>query len=135
MDELFVALLGAIAEVIFEVFLEAGTEVVVALVLRTSKGLLRGLIRLGPILATTGFAIPGFTFGALSVLVLPHPVFHPNRFHGISLILSPLATGLIMSQVGRRRRRRGKITVPMESFGYGYAFALAMSLVRFFFAV
>jgi hypothetical protein len=61
-------------------------------------------------------------------------MFQHNRFHGISLVLSPLATGLIMSQIGRRSRRRGGITVPIEKFGYGYVFALAMALVRFFFA-
>jgi hypothetical protein len=51
--------------------------------------------------------------------------------HGISLLISPLLTGLAMATVGRGVRRRGRAPVRIESFGYGFAFAFAFALVRF----
>jgi hypothetical protein len=55
---------------------------------------------------------------------------HPSRFHGISVIASPLIAGIVMSQLGRVLRNHGRRVMPIESFGYGFAFAFAMALVR-----
>ena len=51
----------------------------------------------------------------------------------MSLILSPLITGSVMSLIGSSVRRHGKKPTRIESFGYGFAFALGMAAVRFFF--
>jgi len=85
---------------------------------------------MGPLFAVVTFALLGAGFGELSVLAHPHPVFHATRFHGISLLLSPFITGLMMSWVGRGHRRRGQEPMRIESFSYGFTFALAMVLVR-----
>jgi hypothetical protein len=76
------------------------------------------------------FTMLGLTFGFVSILVLPHPLVHPSRFHGISLLISPVVTGLIMGFIGRAVRRRGKTPVRIESFAYGFTFAFAMALIR-----
>jgi hypothetical protein len=75
----------------------------------------------------------GAACGVGSVLLFPHALVHPSRFHGISLVVSPVITGLIMSQTGLMRRRKGKETIRIESFGYGFTFALGVAVVRFLF--
>lgn len=131
MEELLLAVLGAIAETLFELFLEFVLGAIIAFFSRATRKLFGGLIDLGAIPATIAFALLGAALGEFSVIVFPHPLFHPSSFHGISLLVSPLATGFVMSLVGRHRRRRGRDTVRIESFGYGYIFALTMALVRF----
>ena len=58
----------------------------------------------------------------------------PSKFHGISLVISPVITGFFMSQVGIMLRRTGKRAVQIESFGYGFTFALGLAIIRFAFA-
>lgn len=70
--------------------------------------------------------------GGISVLFFPHPIVHPSRFHGVSLIISPVLALLGMSFVGSTMRKRNRV-MQLESFGYGFAFAFGMALVRFFF--
>jgi len=70
----------------------------------------------------------------LSVLIFPHPLFHPSRIHGISLLISPVIAGLLMALLGSTLRKRGKKVVRLESFGYGFAFAFGMALIRLIYA-
>ena len=72
----------------------------------------------------------GLGLGFLSSLVLPHPLVHPSKLHGISLLISPVITGLIMGMVGQMVRRRGNTPVRIESFAYGFTFAFAFALLR-----
>jgi hypothetical protein len=67
----------------------------------------------------------------LSAWMFPHPLVHTSKLHGISLLFSPVATGLVMAYIGRVWRRRGRTSVRIESFSYGFTFALAMALIRF----
>jgi hypothetical protein len=125
--------LGLIAEALFESLLEVILGESIAFIARRTTRRQRKLNRLGPVYATAVYALIGAAAGELSVLVFHHRLFHPSRLPGISLLLSPLATGLVMSQAGRAGRRRGRQTASIESFGYGYTFALAFALVRFLF--
>ena len=139
-DELIAAILGAIAEVLFEVFLQLIAEAVLDLASRALLGLFTGLaeaLKGNRVLTGLMYALLGALAGALSLLVLPHPVIHrehPSRFHGISLLISPILTGLVLSSVGGVMRRRGMKVTPVETFGYGFAFALGMALIRFLFS-
>jgi hypothetical protein len=139
-DELLGAILGAIAEFLLEAFLELIAAVILDLASRVLLGLFTSLTEaVKDNRALTGFvyALLGVLAGALSLLVLPHPLIHreqPIRFHGISLLISPIIAGLVLSSVGAVMRRWGKKVTPVETFGYGFAFALGMALVRFFFA-
>ncbi len=84
-------------------------------------------------LALAGYALLGLFAGAVSVLLLPHPLFHPSRIRGVSLLISPLVTGALMAIVGSMLRRHERETVRIESFAYGSIFAFGMALVRLLF--
>jgi hypothetical protein len=73
----------------------------------------------------------GAVVGWISIGIIPSPVFHPGRFHGFSLIMSPLLTGLVMAFVGSDLRRRKEMPAALESFSGGFSFAFGMALVRF----
>ena len=76
------------------------------------------------------YSFLGALAGALSAAILPHPLVRPSKLHGISLLISPLLTGLAMSSIGSVLRRQDKEVARIESFGYGFAFAFGMALVR-----
>ena len=132
MDDVFFALLSAVAELLFEVFFQVIVEeAVVALIMRSLRNVFAEITAINPILATIGYLLLGSAFGLASVRLFPHPFFQPSKFHGISLVISPLITGLVMSQVGIMLRRKGKQAVRIESFGYGFTFALGLAIIRF----
>jgi hypothetical protein len=138
-DDLIAAILGAIAELFLETFLEVIAATVVDLASRALLGLLAGLaeaVKDNRFLTGFTYALLGMLAGTLSLLVLPHTLIHrepPIRFHGISLIISPIIAGLVLSLFGAFMRRWGKKATPIETFSYGFAFALGMALIRFFF--
>ena len=76
------------------------------------------------------FTLFGVVSGFLSLLIVPHPLVHASRFHGMSLLISPLVTGLIMALIGRLLRRHRLRSVNIESFAYGFTFAFAFSVIR-----
>ena len=86
-----------------------------------------------PLLACVGYVLLGAATGGLSLVLLPHPLFYPSRLHGISLVVSPILTGLAMWQVGSLLRTRNKKVIRIESFWYGFTFAVGMAFVRFYF--
>lgn len=140
MDELLAGILGAILEFLLEAFLEVIAAAILDLVSRAFLGLSKGLakaVKQNRVLTSILYALLGALAGVLSLLVLPHPLIHVEhriRLHGISILVSPIITGLVLSFVGRILRRLGKKVTPLETFGYGFAFALGMALIRFFFA-
>ena len=86
---------------------------------------------INPVLAALGYVMLGMARGGVSVFLFPHPLIHPSRIHGISLLVSPVLTGLVMSRIGAALRRYGKHPTQIESFEYGFAFAFGMALVRY----
>jgi len=134
MEDLLLAVLSAFAELLFEVLFQVVLEEMVALVLRSVRNLFEESNTINPILAGAGYFLLGTLLGIASLRLFPHPLVHPSRFHGISLVISPLVTGLIMSQLGGLLRRKGKQSVRIESFGYGFIFALGLAIIRFFFS-
>jgi hypothetical protein len=133
MDDVFFALLSAVAELLFEVFFQVVVEALVALIVRSIRNAFQETNAINPILATIGYMLLGSAFGIASVPLFPHPFFQPSKLHGISLVISPIITGLVMSQVGIMLRRKGKQAVRIESFGYGFTFALGLAIIRFIF--
>ena len=141
MDELLFELLAALGELLLEAFLYVVAEAVLDVVSRAAALLLAKVFEAAgaknPSLAALGYALLGLLAGAFSILIFPHPLLHreqPSRFHGISLLASPIITGLVMSLIGSILRRQGRKVVQIESFRCGFAFALGMALIRFFFA-
>ena len=134
MEDFLLALLSGLAELALEALFEIALESVVALIVRSFRNAVEVSNTIGPILAGAGYLILGAALGAVSLAVHPHPLFHPSRFHGVSLLISPIIAGLVMSQVGAILRRYGKQPVRIESFGYGFTLALGWAVVRFVFA-
>jgi hypothetical protein len=136
MEELLAELLGFIVEILFEVLIQVIFEQGVATASRARRRfrfapfVRATLSQTNPPLTILKFTVLGFGLGFISVLILPHPLVHPSRIHGISLLISPIITGLIMGLIGRMVRRRGNTPVRIESFTYGFTFAFAMALIR-----
>jgi hypothetical protein len=131
MDELLAGVLAVIAEVLFEALVEIVCGGLASLLTRGISKFFKSISDFNPIATTFVLGMLGALVGFLSVIVYPHPLVHPSRFHGVSVIASPLITGFVMSQLGRLLRNRGRSVTPIESFGYGFVFAFAMALVRF----
>jgi hypothetical protein len=74
------------------------------------------LSKTNPPITILKFTLLGLALSFVSILVLPQPLVRPSKFHGISLLISPVVTGLFMGFIGRTVRRRGRNTVQIESF-------------------
>jgi hypothetical protein len=131
MEDLFLAILSGAAELLIEVVLQIIGEALIALIVRSIRNLVEESKAVSPILAALGYLLLGAACGVGSVLLFPHALVHPSKFRGISLVISPVITGLIMSLTGLMRRRRGKDAIRIESFGYGFTFALGVAVIRF----
>ena len=131
MDELLAGILALIAEVAFEAFVEIVLVGLVSLLLRAIDKFYKAVSEVNPVATVFALGLLGALVGFLSVVIYPHPLVPPSRFHGVSVIASPLITGFAMSQFGRFLRNKGKAITLVETFGYGFAFAFAMALVRF----
>jgi len=86
------------------------------------------------VLAYVGYALFGLVLGFISLALVPHRLVRPSRIPGLSLLISPVITGLMLSGTGVILRRRDKKPTQLDSFGYGFAFAFGMALIRFHFA-
>lgn len=132
MDEILSALLSGLLELLLEAF----SELVGAALLDVAS---RALAKVfdpevsSRVVASVGYGLLGVLTGAYSVILFPHPLVHPSRIHGISVLVSPVIAGLVMSVIGSMLRKRDKRVVQIESFGCGFAFAFGMAAVRFFF--
>ena len=126
MDEILIQLI----QLFFEVLLEFAGEALLDLLFRATTEILTPADP--PHRVRTFFACGffGALAGSVSLVIFPHPLFHPSKFRGISLLISPVVTGLGMSAVGAILRKRGKRVVQIESFPYAFAFAFGMALVR-----
>jgi hypothetical protein len=134
MEEFFAALLYGIFELILEFLFEAALGSLVAVVTRSLRRLLRRSRKIPPVFAIPAYFLLGVGLGFASLLFFPHPLIHPGKVHGLSLLISPLLAGLFMSFIGTEVRRRGKQPVRIESFGYGFAFAFGTAIIRLIFA-
>jgi hypothetical protein len=130
MEELLGTILVGIVELLGEVLLEGAFGELTGLLSRVVRRFRVTVRRSNPILATVVFALVGVAFGFLSAWMFPHPLVHPSKVHGISLLISPIVAGPLMAQIGRTLRSWGRQSVRIESFGYGFVFAFAMAVVR-----
>jgi hypothetical protein len=126
---------------VFELLLQLVLEVVGQVVFEIAAGLgwesLKEPLRrereardTSPFLRTIGCFLWGLVGGVLSILLVNSRLAPQLTFPGISLVLSPICTGVAMHGIGEwwgdRRRRPA-----LFSFSTGAIFALGMALVRF----
>ncbi len=87
-----------------------------------------------PWLSAFAYTVFGAAAGGLTLLFVPAHFVHALPLRLLNLLLTPLAAGLLMAQVGAWRQRRGQELLRLDHFGYGFLFAFSLALVRFFFA-
>lgn len=133
MLELLLGLLEIFLELVLEAGFEFGAAALTDLILRGLAAVFDPSDIINPKLAYLGYFCIGAVSGCLSLLFFPHPMVHPSKIPGLSLIVSPVLTGMVMWSVGHVLRTRGKKVLRIESFGYGFAFAFGMALVRLVF--
>jgi hypothetical protein len=134
MDELLIQLLLGLVEIFFEVFIQFTGEALLDLLSRAAADVFKPVEPPHGLRTFFACGFLGTLAGAGSLVIFPHPLFHPSKIRGVSLIISPVITGLGMSALGAMLRRRGKRVVETERFPYAYAFAFGMALVRLVFA-
>jgi hypothetical protein len=135
MGEFLFELLLVFAELFLEIFLEVAATTLFDLALRAIAKVFDTLRFANPVVASIGYTLLGTLAGGLSVFIVPHPLVHPSRLHGINLLVSPIVTGFVMSLFGSVLRRQGGKVTRIESFGYGFVFAFGMALIRYLFVI
>ncbi len=130
---------GINIEILFELLLQLILDIVGQIIFEIAAGLgwesLKNAVRRerksNPALAWIGHFLLGLIAGTLSLLIISERIFARPTFPGVSLLLSPLGTGVIMELIGDLWLKRGKDRPVLFSFGAGAIFALGMALVRF----
>lgn len=121
MDFIFEFLLEFLIQILGETLFELGLRSLVEPFRRQAN----------PWLATIGYAIFGFIFGCISLAPFPQHMVGSLAGRWLNLIYTPVAIGLWMSWLGRRRAQQGQSLLRIDRFSYGYLFALCFSMVRF----
>ena len=114
--ELFLQLLG-------ELFLEAG--------IHSAGEPFRARTRTHPVMAAIGIVIAGALAGLVASLAWPARILQPGPVRGLSLIVSPIAAGILMDRYGRWSEEKGSEPSYLATFLGGALFAFSMALVRF----
>jgi len=78
-----------------------------------------------------GWVVIGSVCGVVSGFIFPQRILTPSRLPGVSLVVAPLVSGLLMKAVGDRRREVGKDTTILATFWGGSIFAFTVSAARF----
>jgi hypothetical protein len=133
MLELLFAALELVLEILFEAAFEFAADFLGALILRGIAEIFNTSEFKNPLVACIGYVFLGGLVGGLSLFSFPHPLVHPSKVPGLSVVISPILAGFGMSLVGSALRKRNKNAIQIESFGYGFAFAFGLALIRFFF--
>ena len=133
MEELIIALVAAVAEMLGEALIEVICGFIADIFLRIIRKIHSKLASFPMALIVVGYILAGTVFGVFSVLLTPHQITPHTRFHGINLLISPIIVGIVMSYVGVSNRKHERQTIRIESFGYGFAFAFGMAIIRFLF--
>jgi len=75
----------------------------------------------------------GLAAGFISILIFPKAFARSSTLPGISLVITPVLGGLLMSYIAWFRVRTWDWTIRLETFAYGFLFAFAMTLLRLLF--
>lgn len=75
----------------------------------------------------------GLVAGFISLLIFPKAFARSSTVPGVSLVITPILGGILMSYIAWLRVRSWDWTIRLETFAYGFLFAFAMTLLRFYF--
>ena len=115
--------LEIVGQVIVEFLTALGWESLTDSVGRESKS--------RPVLAAVGHLLLGLAAGVISLLIFARRLTPHSPLPGLSLLLSPIGTGVAMHWLGEFWRERGRDRPALFSFRAGAIFAFGMALVRF----
>ena len=120
-------ILTAVWEILLQIFAEILIEFGFGAIAKAA----RERSRSHPIITVVGALLSGGLVGVLTSLIWPTRIFEPGPWPGVSLMLSPVITGLVMRSYGQwAERKRGQRSF-LASFWGGALFAFSMALVRF----
>ena len=123
-------MLEALIELIFEFLIELVFQIVVDIAFECLAENFRKRRSLHPYLALIVIPITGAAVGFFWSNMFPHRILRGLRVPGISLVLAPICTGLVMKTFGDWRRSRGREPTTLATFWGGALFAFSMALVR-----
>jgi hypothetical protein len=115
---------------LWEIFLQIVAEVLIEFGLGSIGESLRQRSRAHPAVAGMGAALLGGLAGVLTSLIWPTRILRPGPLPGMSLLVSPLITGLVMDRYGQWREGKGVGRSYVATFWGGVLFAFSMALVR-----
>jgi hypothetical protein len=118
-----------IIEILGQLMLEIGTEFGIVSIKQTFKSVKDPNL----LLSIVGLLILGSIFGFISVFIFPEKIISEHKISGISIIVLPIFTGLILKLFGNWRRKKGKYASYLATFWGGFSFSFALTAVRWFF--
>ena len=124
-------ILELVLTTIWEILLQVTGESLVELGLHSIGEPFQRRSRAHPVLSAIGIVLLGAAAGVLASLMWPVRIFQPGPVPGMSLVLSPLITGVVMHRYGEWREDRGQMRSSMATFWGGALFAFSMASVRF----
>jgi hypothetical protein len=116
-----------VLEIAWQIFF----EVITGLGWKSMKDSLRPEHESRPRLAGLGHFLMGLSAGVLSLLAFGTRLLPRPAIPGLSLVVSPIGTGIAMHWIGEWWRERGRDKPALFSFWAGAIFAFGMALVRF----
>ena len=113
-----------------EVFLPLFTELMFELGYESVANSVRDSRPSNPFLAVIGLLIMGAVSGLIFSWAFPRRVVPNVNLHGAGILISAVATGLLMMKYGQWRQMRGGSPSYLATFWGGSIFAASMALVR-----
>ena len=123
---------------LFELFLEIIFQLVAEIVIAIVEHLFGKKARTytpNLVVKRVSYLFGGAVIGWISLFIFPHHFINNTPLRVASLVISPLATGLLMGLFGKWRRSYDKLTVDMETFTYGFLLAFSIALIRLIWTV
>ena len=122
--------MSILLEILLEVFLPLIAEIALEPLLNKFASI--------PLVQKTGRVIltavvyggVGLVAGIISLLIFPEAFARSSTLPGISLVITPVLGGLVMSYIAWLRVRTWDWTIRLETFAYGFVFAFVMTLLR-----
>ena len=123
-------MLDALLELVVEFVVEFISQVVIEIGFEWIAEFFRRRPTLSTVLAFIAIPLFGGLIGLILSNMFPQRILPRPTVPGISLLLSPLATGMVMKLFGDWRRSRGHQPTRLATFSGGALFAFSMALVR-----
>ena len=112
-----------VGEVLFELFVTLGWESLV--------GSIRSNRRFSLVTDSVALFLLGLFASAMTLLIVRRRLSPYSPLPGVSLLLAPLGTGLVMHRLGDVWEEHGKPRPVLFSFRAGALFAFGMAFARF----